>query len=92
MDRKLGHWDIPEKLFSLVIYLFHGSDSVNWGTDIYDHDKKWIGRASDEFDSGTIFIAGPYSWHGRLMEINYVRPNWIRREQLSFPDHPISLS
>ncbi|PPQ29146.1 hypothetical protein [Rhodopila globiformis] len=96
------HRDIPEKIFSLVIYLFHGPDSVNWGTDIYDHDVKWIGRASGEFDSGTIFIAGPHSWHGfeprplvgvrRLMEINYVRPNWIRREQLSFPDRPITLA
>jgi hypothetical protein len=96
------HRDIPEKLFSMVIYLFHGPDSVDWGTDIYDHDKKWIGRSVGEFNSATIFIAGPHSWHGfeqrtivgvrRLMEINYVRPNWIRREQLYFPDRPISLT
>jgi len=26
----------------------------------------------------------------RLMEINYVRPNWRRREQLAFPDQPVT--
>jgi hypothetical protein len=95
------HRDIPEKLFSMVIYLFHGPDSVEWGTDIYDHDMKWIGRATGAFNSATIFIAGPHTWHGfeprtivgvrRLMEINYVTPDWRRRDQLAFPDRPISL-
>ncbi len=95
------HRDIPEKLFSMVIYLFHGPDSAEWGTDIYDADRQWIGRSSGEFNSATIFIAGPATWHGfekrkivgvrRLMEINYVRPTWRRREQLAFPDQPITL-
>ena len=94
------HRDIPEKLFSMVIYLFHGPHSAEWGTDIYDADRQWIGRSSGEFNSATIFIAGPATWHGfdkrkivgvrRLMEINYVRPSWRRREQLAFPDQPIS--
>ena len=49
-----------------------------------------------------IFIPGENTWHGfeprkivgvrRLMEINYVRPSWRSREQLSFPDRPIKLS
>jgi hypothetical protein len=95
------HRDIPEKLFSMVIYLFHGPDSVDWGTDVYDADRKWIGRSSGEFDSATIFIAGPASWHGfeprpivgvrRLMEINYVRSDWRSVDQLAFPDRPITL-
>jgi hypothetical protein len=95
------HRDIPEKLFSMVIYLFHGPDSAEWGTDIYDADRQWIGRSTGDFNSATIFIAGPASWHGfekrkivgvrRLMEINYVRPTWRRREQLAFPDQPITL-
>jgi hypothetical protein len=95
------HRDIPEKLFSMVIYLFTGPHAKDWGTDIYDADVKWVGRASGEFNSGTIFVAGPDTWHGfeprpivgvrRLMEINYVRPDWRRREQLSFPDRPVTL-
>ena len=94
------HHDIPEKLFSMVIYLFVGPDSHYWGTDIYDSEKRWVSRSSGEFNSGTIFVPGENTWHGfeprkidgvrRLMEINYVRPNWRRREQLAFPDQPVT--
>jgi hypothetical protein len=93
------HHDIPEKLFSMVIYLFVGPDGKEWGTDIYDSEKRWVARSSGEFNSGTIFVPGENTWHGfeprkidgvrRLMEINYVRPSWRSREQLSFPDQSI---
>ncbi len=96
------HRDIPEKLFSMVIYLFTGPDSVDWGTDIYDADVKWVGRSDGEFNSGVIFVPGPATWHGfdqrpivgvrRLMEINYVHPSWRDREQLAFPERAISLN
>jgi len=95
------HRDIREKLFSMVIYLCTGPEAKDWGTDIYDHDKKWVGRSAAEFNSAVIFTPGPHSWHGfdkrpingvrRLMEVNYVRPNWRDRDQLSFPDRPITL-
>lgn len=96
------HRDIPEKLFSMVVYLFVGPDAADWGTDIYDAEKRWVGRSPGEFNSGTIFVAGPATWHGfeprpivgvrRLMEINYARSDWRDKEQLAFPDRPISLS
>ncbi len=96
------HHDIPEKLFSMVIYLCLGPDAADWGTDIYDSNKKLVGSASAEFDSCVIFIPGENTWHGfeprrivgvrRLMEINYVRPSWRSVEQLAFPDRPIKLS
>ena len=95
------HRDIPEKLFSMVIYLFIGPDAAEWGTDIYDAGKRWVGRSAGEFNSGVIFVPGPATWHGfdprpiigvrRLMEINYVRADWRDREQLAFPDLPIRL-
>jgi hypothetical protein len=95
------HCDIPEKLFSMVIYLCTGPEAKNWGTDIYDADRKWVGRSTATFNSAVIFIPGKNTWHGfdkrpiigvrRLMEINYVRPSWRDREQLCFPDRPISL-
>lgn len=95
------HRDIPEKLFSMVIYLFTGPDATEWGTDIYDVDRHWVGRSSGEFNSGVIFVPGPATWHGfdprpiigvrRLMEINYVRQDWRDREQLAMPDRPIKL-
>ncbi len=96
------HRDIPEKVFSMVVYLFTGPDCADWGTDIYDAEKRWVGRSAPDFDSGVIFVPGPATWHGfdprpiigvrRLMEINYVRPSWRDREQLTFPDRPITLA
>jgi len=96
------HRDIHEKLFSMVIYLFTGPDAKDWGTDIYDAEIRWVGRSKPEFNTGVIFVPGPATWHGfdprpiigvrRLMEINYVKPEWRDREQLSIPDKPITLS
>jgi hypothetical protein len=93
------HRDIPDKLFSMVIYLCTGPEAKNWGTDIYDENRKWIGRSSADFNTAVTFIAGPNTWHGfeprpikgvrRLMEINYVS-NWRDREQLAIPDRPIT--
>ena len=67
-----------------------------------DSDRKWVGRASGEFNTGAIFIAGKDTWHGfdprpingvrRLMEINYVRDDWRDREQLCHPDWPVKTS
>jgi hypothetical protein len=96
------HRDIPEKLFSMVVYMFIGPDAKDWGTDIYDADVRWVGRSAPDFNAGVIFVAGPATWHGfdprpivgvrRLMEINYVRPSWRDREQLASPDRPIALA
>jgi hypothetical protein len=93
------HRDIPEKLFSMVVYLCTGPDAKDWGTDIYDEQRRWVGRSAADFNSAVIFVPGPNIWHGfnqrsitgvgRLMEINYVRASWRDRDQLSFPDHPI---
>ncbi|HVH74915.1 MAG TPA: 2OG-Fe(II) oxygenase [Stellaceae bacterium] len=95
------HRDIPDKLFSMVVYLCTGPDAADWGTDIYDAQRRRVGSAAAEFDSAAIFIPGADTWHGfdkrpiigvrRLMEINYVRPNWRDRDQLAFPDRPIRL-
>jgi hypothetical protein len=84
-----------------VIYLFTGPDAAEWGTDIYDANRCWVGRSPGEFNSGVIFVAGPNTWHGfdprpiigvrRLMEINYVASNWRDRQQLTFPDRPVRL-
>lgn len=94
------HRDIPEKLFSMVIYLCTGPEAKDWGTDIYDDQKRWIARTAAAFNSAVIFVPGPNTWHGfeprpivgvrRLMEINYVRPTWRDRDQLAYPDHPIT--
>jgi len=94
------HRDIKEKIFSMVIYLCAGPEAKNWGTDIYDSQKKWVSCMAPEFNSAAIFKAGPNTWHGfeprkiigvrRLIEINYVR-NWRDKEQLAFPNQPIPI-
>jgi hypothetical protein len=96
------HHDVPAKLFSMVIYLFTGPDTQEWGTDIYDDQLRLVGKSSSEFNSGTIFIPGENTWHGyekrkivgirRLMEINYVHESFRDRWQLAFPDQPVSLT
>ena len=65
--------------------MFVEPDATEWGTDIHDADKRWVGRSPDEFNSGEIFVPGPATWHGfdrrpivgvrRLVEINDVRPD-----------------
>jgi hypothetical protein len=95
------HHDVPQKLMSMVIYLTTGPDAAEWGTDIYDADRKWWGRSSSAFNSAAIFIPGANTWHGfekrkligirRLFEINYVHPSWRDKDQLSYPDRPVTL-
>jgi hypothetical protein len=95
------HHDVPEKLFSMVIYLCTGPDTAEWGTDIYDSNVKWVGRSPSDFNSAAIFIPGENTWHGfekrkivgirRLMEINYVHHTWRDKNQVCFPDRPIKL-
>lgn len=94
------HHDVPEKLFSMVIYLFTGPDTAEWGTDIYDDQLRRVGQSTGEFNSATIFIPGANTWHGyekrkivgirRLLEINYVHPSWRDRNQLCFPEQPVA--
>ena len=55
------HRDIPEKLFSLVVYLFTGPDAKEWGTDIYDAERRWLGRSSYRACSAAIGPSGPRS-------------------------------
>ncbi len=95
------HHDVPEKLLSMVIYLCTGPDAGDWGTDIYDNERKWFARTSAAFNTAAIFIPGENTWHGfekrrlvgirRLFEINYVHRNWRDKDQVCFPDNPIRL-
>ncbi|NTU76514.1 MAG: 2OG-Fe(II) oxygenase [Alphaproteobacteria bacterium] len=95
------HPDVPSKLFSMVIYLCTGPEAKGWGTDIYDENKKWLERGPADFNRAVIFVRSDTTFHGyekrpiigvrRLMEVNYVRPDWRDRDQLCFPDRPITL-
>lgn len=93
------HTDIGAKLFTLLIYLSEGPETASWGTDIYDPQLNWIGRAPFAFNAGLIFVPGNDTWHGfaprpirgvrRSIIVNYVKNEWRAREQLAFPDRPV---
>jgi hypothetical protein len=96
------HCDIPEKLFSMIVYLCTGSDADGWGTDVYDTQRKWVSRSPGSFNSALLFVPGANTWHGldrrritgvrRLLQINYVNSAWRDRAQLAFPNQPITAS
>ncbi len=93
------HRDIPEKLFSMVIYLCTGPDAKDWGTDIYDQTMKHVGSAPYGFNLGLIFIPGADTWHGfrkrpiagvrKSIIVNYVKSDWRSRHELAFPERPV---
>lgn len=95
------HPDVTAKLFSMVIYLCTGPEAKNWGTDIYDADQKWVDRGSAELNRAVIFVRTETTFHGfekrpivgvrRLMEVNYVIPEWRDKYQLCLPDRPVTL-
>lgn len=93
------HTDIGAKLITILIYLSEGSDTAEWGTDLYDGDKAWAGRAPFGRGRGLIFVPGGDTWHGfaprpihgirRSLIVNYVKNEWRARHELSFPDTPV---
>lgn len=93
------HTDIGAKKFTMLVYLSTAPDGPNWGTDIYDHEKRHVGRAPAGFDQGLIFVPGNDTWHGfeprdikgvrRSIIVNYVIPEWRARHELAYPNQPV---
>jgi len=93
------HTDIGAKKFTMLVYLSTAAGGSDWGTDIYDYDKRHAGRAPADFNRGLIFIPAENTWHGfepraitgvrRSVIINYVVPEWRARHELAFPDQPV---
>ena len=93
------HTDIGVKSFTLLIYLSDGEGHEDLGTDVYDADKKPIGRSPFGPNIGFIFVPANNTYHGfekrtingvrKSIIINYVTDEWRAREQLSFPEAPI---
>jgi hypothetical protein len=94
------HTDLGVKLFTMLLYLSKDPSHRDLGTDIYDTDKKPIGRSPFEPNGAMIFIPADDTYHGfeprqidgvrKSLIINYVSNEWRAREQLSFPDRPIA--
>ena len=84
----------------MLLYTSKDASHADLGTDIYDSDKKHVGRSPFESNAALVFVPSDITYHGfeaRKIEgvrksviINYVTNEWRAREQLAFPDTPIA--
>jgi len=93
------HTDLGVKLFTMLLYLSTDPRHRDLGTDIYDAEKKHVGRPPFESNTALVFIPSSNTFHGfekRKIEgvrksviINYVTNEWKAREQLAYPGAPV---
>jgi hypothetical protein len=94
------HTDLGVKVFTMLLYLSKDPSHHNLGTDIYDADKVHAGRSPFLPNAAMIFVPSNNTYHGfeprpikgvrTSLIINYVTNEWRAREQLAFPEAPIS--
>jgi hypothetical protein len=94
------HTDLGVKVFTMLAYLSKDPSHHDLGTDIYDANKRHIGRSPFVPNSAMIFVPSGDTYHGfekrpikgvrTSLIINYVTDEWRAREQLAFPEAPIA--
>ena len=94
------HSDLGVKNFTMLLYASKDEAHKDLGTDIYDGDKKFFARSPFDANGALVFVPSDNTFHGfepRTIEgvrksliINYVTDEWRAREQLAFPEAPIS--
>ncbi len=94
------HTDLGVKLFTMLLYVSKDKGHRDLGTDIYDTDKKAVARTPFAANAAMVFVPSDITYHGfeprpiegvrKSIIINYVTDDWCAREQLAFPDNPIS--
>ncbi len=95
------HTDLGVKVFTMLLYLSKDDAHRDLGTDIYDVEKRHVGRSPFNPNGAMVFVPSSTTFHGfesRTIEgvrksiiINYVTQDWRAREQLSFPDQQIGV-
>jgi hypothetical protein len=95
------HSDLGVKAFTMLLYMSTDASHADLGTDIYDGEKKHIGRSPFQSNAAMVFVPAGNTFHGfegRKIEgvrksviINYVTEEWRAREQLAFPDRPLKM-
>jgi hypothetical protein len=93
------HTDLGVKTFTMLLYTSKDAAHANLGTDIYDREKKHVGRSPFAPNAAMVFVPSDSTYHGfepRRIEgvrksviVNYVTDEWRAREQLAFPDRPV---
>ncbi len=94
------HSDLGVKNFTMLLYVSKEESHKQLGTDIYDANKQHVTQSPFESNGALVFVPADNTFHGvepRTIEgirksiiINYVTDEWRAREQLAFPDAPIS--
>lgn len=94
------HSDLGVKLFTMLLYLSDEEGHDQLGTDIYDKDKQRVGRSPFAPNVAMVFVPSDITFHGfekrpihgvrKSLIVNYVTDEWRAREQLAFPDAPIT--
>lgn len=93
------HTDLGVKTFTMLLYLSKDPSHSNLGTDIYDTEKKHVGRSPFEVNGAMVFVPSNITYHGfepreikgvrKSVIINYVTNDWRAREQLAYPTTPV---
>ncbi len=93
------HTDLGVKLFTMLLYMSPEPSHKDLGTDIYDADKKHVGRSPFQPNAAMVFIPSNITYHGfeprkidgvrKSVIINYVTNEWRAREQLAYPNQPV---
>jgi hypothetical protein len=93
------HSDLGVKLFTLLLYLSKDPRHAGLGTDIYDLDKRLVGRSPFAPNTAMVFVPSKITLHGfeprpiegvrKSVIVNYVTNEWRAREQLAFADQPV---
>lgn len=94
------HTDLGVKLFTMLLYLSRDASHRSLGTDLYDEDKRHVGRTPFISNTALVFIPSSNTFHGfekrpihgvrKSLIINYVTDAWRAREQLAFRDRPVA--
>ncbi len=93
------HTDLGVKSFTFLLYLSTEAQHTDLGTDIYDNDKKHVGRSPFKSNAAMIFVPSGTTYHGfearqidgvrKSLVINFVTNDWRAREQLAYPSTPV---
>ncbi|MDB5460764.1 MAG: uncharacterized protein JWO72_2505 [Caulobacteraceae bacterium] len=94
------HTDLGVKKITILYYLPDGPDQEDLGTDLYRDADTWAGRAPFAWNTALVFVPNGHTFHGferrdiprlrRSVIVNYVTQAWIARDQLAFPETPVS--
>ncbi len=94
------HTDLGVKSFTMLLYASKNPSHSDLGTDIYNSAKEHVSRSPFQSNGALVFVPADDTFHGferrdisgirQSIIINYVTNDWRERDQLAFPDAPIS--